>query len=95
MAGNVRLGVIGTTGRWLLPALLNSLTVAYPHVRLVTVDATTTSLLPQLAAGRLDLAVVNLPASDPDVDVEPLFDEDHVVLAPLGHPLAEHKRVST
>lgn len=91
VAGNVRLGVIGTTGRWLLPALLNSLTVAYPRVRLVTVDATTTSLLPQLAAGRLDLAVVNLPASDPDVDVEPLFDEDHVVLAPLSHPLAEHK----
>ena len=90
VAGNVRLGVIGTTGRWLLPALLNSLTVAYPRVRLVTVDATTTSLLPQLAAGRLDLAVVNLPASDPAGALEPLFDEDHARLAPLSHPLAEH-----
>ena len=69
-------------------ALLTALGEAYPRIRLVTIDATTTSLLPQLASGLLDLAVVNLPASDPDVDVEALFEEDHVVLAPVGHPLA-------
>ncbi|HMS88346.1 MAG TPA: LysR family transcriptional regulator [Acidimicrobiales bacterium] len=93
IAGHVRLGVIGTTGRWLVPALLTALGEAYPRIRLVTIDATTTSLLPQLASGLLDLAVVNLPASDPDVDVEALFEEDHVVLAPVGHPLAAHDRL--
>ena len=93
IAGHVRLGVIGTTGRWLVPALLTALGEAHPRIRLVTIDATTTSLLPQLASGLLDLAVVNLPASDPDVDVEALFEEDHVVLAPVGHPLAAHDRL--
>jgi DNA-binding transcriptional LysR family regulator len=87
ISGQVRLGVIGTTGRWLVPALLTALAEAYPRIRLVTVDATTTSLLPQLATGRLDVAVVNLPASDPDVKVDPLFEEDHVVLAPVDHPV--------
>ncbi len=87
VSGQVRLGVIGTTGRWLVPRLLSSLAEAHPRVRLVTVDATTTSLVPQLAAGRLDLAVVNLPVVDPDVDIEVLFEEDHVLLAPTDHPL--------
>src|SRR4051812_40315759 len=53
VSGLVRLGVIGTTGRWLLPLLLGALADAHPKVRLVVVDATTTSLVPQLAAGTL------------------------------------------
>lgn len=93
LSGVVRLGVIGTTGRWLVPDLLTEVAAAHPKVRVVTVDATTTSLVPQLAAGRLDLAVVNLPVTDPDVDVVALFDEDHVILAPDDHPLARHDQV--
>lgn len=90
ISGQVRLGVIGTTGRWLVPGLLDALTETHPKVRLVTVDATTTSLVPQLAAGRLDLAVVNLPVVDPDVDVEVLFHEEHRVLVPAGHELGAY-----
>jgi len=94
IAGQVRFGIIGTTGRWLVPDLLARMSEAHPKVRLITVDATTTSLVPQLADRRLDLAVVNLPVVDPDVDVEVLFEEDHVVLAPADHPLAELDRLS-
>lgn len=91
VSGPVRFGIIGTTGRWLLPVLLAELTTRHPDIRLITVDATTTSLVPQLAAGTLDLALVNLPVTDPDVETEPLFDEEHVVLSPAGHPLAAHE----
>lgn len=94
ISGQVRLGVIGTTGRWLVPALLTRMEASLPRVRMVTVDATTTSLIPQLASGRLDVAVVNLPVVDPDTDVEPLFEEEHVVLAPAAHPLAAHRHLS-
>lgn len=94
ISGIVRLGVIGTTGRWLIPRLLGALGASHPKVRLVVVDATTTSLLPQLAAGSLDLAVVNLPAADPDVDTELLFEEEHVLLLTDAHPLALRTSVS-
>ncbi len=94
VSGQVRLGVIGTTGRWLVPDLLVRMAATHPKVRLVTVDATTTSLIPQLAAGRLDLAVVNLPVTDPDVEIELLFEEEHVVLLPADHPLGTHDRLS-
>ncbi|MFN8017838.1 MAG: LysR family transcriptional regulator [Acidimicrobiales bacterium] len=93
ISGLVRVGVIGTTGRWLVPMLLADVGAAHPKVRLVVVDATTTSLLPQVANGSLDLAIVNLPVLDPDVDAEVLFEEEHVVLVTKGHELAERDEV--
>jgi DNA-binding transcriptional LysR family regulator len=90
----VRLGVIGTTARWLVPGVLSALQASHPKVRAVVVEASTTSLLPQLTAGRLDLAIVNLPITDPDLLAVPLFDEELLVVAPHGHPLAEFDHVT-
>lgn len=94
VSGHVRLGVIGTTARWLVPRLLEALAAEHPGVATVVVDATTTSLVPQLSSGRLDLAVVNLPVDEPEVTTEPLFDEETVLVAPSHHPLARHGRVT-
>src|SRR4051794_7812598 len=88
VAGEARLGVIGTTARWLMPQVLTALREQHPHVRAIVVEASTTSLLPQLVAGDLDAAVVNLPVDNPDVDADPLFDEDMVLLVPGAHALA-------
>ncbi len=88
VSGTARIGIIGTTARWLTPRLLESMADTYPGVHVVVVDATTTSLLPQLDAGRLDLAVVALPLAEPDIEASPLFAEDLVVVAPRDHELA-------
>jgi len=91
--GSARVGVIGTTARWLVPPLVDRMRTRHPSVRLVVVDATTTSLVPQLAAGALDLAVVNLPIDEAEAAIDPLFDEDAVLVAPVGHPLADRTHV--
>jgi DNA-binding transcriptional LysR family regulator len=88
IAGTVRIGVIGTTARWFVPPLLDRALTRYPKLRLIVVDATTTSLVPQVVDGRLDAALVNLPVSGPDIDTVQLFEEDRVVVAPTGHPIA-------
>jgi DNA-binding transcriptional LysR family regulator len=88
ITGHVRLGVIGTVGRWLVPIVLERLTAVHPKIHVVVVDATTTSLLPQLLSDDLDVAVVNLPVNDPEVVSEPLFEEDRLIIAPDGHALA-------
>jgi LysR family hydrogen peroxide-inducible transcriptional activator len=94
VSGTVRLGCIGTVGRWLVPRLLELVHERHPKVHIVVVDATTTSLLPQLQSHALDLAVVNLPVADPDVATVPLFDEDRILVVPVDHPLAGDERVS-
>jgi DNA-binding transcriptional LysR family regulator len=94
VAGNARVGVIGTTARWLVPPLIELLHAQHPKLHLVVVDATTTSLVPQLRGDRLDLAVLHVPIDDPDLESEQLFDEDPMLVAPLSHPLGAKQRVS-
>jgi DNA-binding transcriptional LysR family regulator len=88
VAGTVSLGIIGTTARWLMPPLLTAVAERHPKVRIITLEANTTALLPQLVAGSLDIGVVNLPAIDPEVVVEPVFEEELILVAPPDHPLA-------
>jgi LysR family hydrogen peroxide-inducible transcriptional activator len=94
VSGGARIGVIGTTARWLVPRLLEAMAADHPRVRVVVVEATTTSLRPQLINGQLDLAVLNLPADDDDVSSTLLFDEDRVLIVPVGHPLADRGDVT-
>ncbi|MFN0089412.1 MAG: LysR family transcriptional regulator [Acidimicrobiales bacterium] len=94
VSGSARIGMIGTTARWLAPRLLDALTRAHPRIRLVVVDATTSTLMPQLLRGDVDIAVANLPTRDPDVIEEPLFDEDRLLVAPRDHPLASFEELS-
>jgi DNA-binding transcriptional LysR family regulator len=91
VTGNVRLGMISTTARWLVPVLLDHLASAHPKVRLVTTEATSSALGVLLASGGLDCAVVNLPLNNPDLSVRPLFDEDIVLLIARDHPLASSR----
>jgi DNA-binding transcriptional LysR family regulator len=94
VTGHTHLGVIGTTGRWLMPLLLVAMEERHPGVRVSALEGNTTALLPSLASGRLDLALLNLPVDDPDIAVTRLFEEDLVVVAPNSHPLADHESVT-
>ena len=94
VTGTARFGVIGTTARWLVPVVLQAMEIRHPKVGLVVVEATSTSLEPQLANGRLDLAVVNLPLPAGDLVTEPLFDEDLVLCVHSDHPLAGRDSVN-
>ncbi|MFM7870728.1 MAG: LysR family transcriptional regulator [Actinomycetota bacterium] len=94
VAGEARVGVIGTTGRWLMPQFLTRLAQNYPDVRPLISEGGTSSLLPRLLSGHLDAAIVHLPVEEPELQVEPLFAEDLVLLVHARHPLHGRRRVS-
>src|SRR5436190_15333887 len=91
--GSARMGVIGTTARWLIPALLSAMEERHPKVKVSVLEGNNTSLVPQLTAGFLDLAVVNAPVDDPDLVLEPLYTEDLVLVVPPDHDLATRTTV--
>ena len=93
VVGTVRLGVIGTTARWLTPPLLEALAGAHPQVRVVVGEGTSAMLEPQVASGALEIAVVNLPQPLPELTEIPLFDEDLLLVVPPGHSLSERSEV--
>ncbi|MDH6112584.1 LysR family hydrogen peroxide-inducible transcriptional activator [Kitasatospora sp. MAP12-15] len=87
--GPLHLGVIPTVAPYLLPAVLRLVRDGYPDLELHVHEERTPSLLEGLAAGRLDLLLLALPAggSSPTRDI-PLFDEDFVLVTPPEHALA-------
>jgi len=94
VSGTVRIGIIGTTARWLVPQLLDITPGRYPQLRLVFIESTTTTLETQLASGHVDLAVLNLPHSSQDLLLTPLFEEELVLVTALDHPLAARGEIS-
>jgi DNA-binding transcriptional LysR family regulator len=94
VAGLVRIGCIGTTARWLATPLLQRLNDLYPALRPMLVDATTTSLLPRISNGELDMAVVNTPVVGAGLSTLNLFEEERVIIAPRDHPWAQRKTIT-
>ncbi len=87
--GQVRIGVIGTTARWLTPIIFDELVTTAPDIQLVVADGTTRSLELRMLDGELDLVIVSLPVDDPEIVTEPLFTEEHIVVGPNDHPLTQ------
>ncbi len=90
--GTVRLGMIGTTARWLLPKLLDLSKKLYPKLDLIGVEGTSSVLETQLESGRLDLAVIPIPVGG-DFYFQNLFQEELVLVVKKDHPLASKEKV--
>ncbi|HEY0521020.1 MAG TPA: LysR family transcriptional regulator [Ilumatobacteraceae bacterium] len=81
VTGDSRLGVIGTTARWLLPQLLGEVSTAHPRVHVTIHEGNTSSLLPRLQASQIDAAILHLPIDEPELQVDALFAEDLLLIA--------------
>jgi DNA-binding transcriptional LysR family regulator len=88
VSGIVRAGMIGTTGRWLVPVLFSFLRERHPLVQMTVADGTSANLEPRVTSGQLDFAVVALPVPGDELIATPLFEEDLMLVVPADHPLA-------
>ena len=86
VSGQTRLGVIGTTARWLMPQLLGQLEMDHPNVRAVIHEGPTSTIVPGVLSRQLNAAIIHLPVDDPELVIEPLFAEDLFLLAAGDHP---------
>jgi LysR family hydrogen peroxide-inducible transcriptional activator len=83
LAGPLRLGIIPTVAPYLLPDLIKCLAVQYPDLDIRPRETVTQTLIRDLVDGRLDVAVVALPMSEPTLFEAPLLDEEFVLVRPL------------
>lgn len=80
LAGRLRLGVIPTVAPYLLPQVMRELGSRFPELDLRPREAVTPKLLRDLHEGRLDLAMLALPASEPSLVEHPLLDEEFLLV---------------
>lgn len=82
LVGRLRIGVIPTVAPYLLPGLIADLTRLYDGLDLHVRETLTPKLVQELNEGRLDMAIVALPVSEPALAETPLFTEDFVLVRP-------------
>jgi LysR family hydrogen peroxide-inducible transcriptional activator len=78
----LRLGVIPTVAPYLLPAVMRDLTAAYPDLDVHVRETITDRLVEELAQGRIDAAVVALPAPGAGLEATALFSEEFLLVRP-------------
>lgn len=97
LTGRLRVGVIPTVAPYLLPWLMKVLVEHFPGLDLRPRESVTQKLIEDLLEGRLDMAIVALPVSEPALSEHALFDEEFVLVRPpedAGKPVPkpEHLR---
>lgn len=87
----LHVGAIFTIGPYLYPHFIPKLRKLTPQMPLVVEEGFTATLRKRLRNGELDVIIVALPFTEPDVVTQPLYEEPFVVLMPESHPLAKQE----
>lgn len=88
--GRIRVGMINSAPfHPFVPGVIRAFGQRYPDVVMSLEEASTPALARSMLDGSIDVAFVRpLLGEEPELTVEPLFDEQMVVALPEGHPLA-------
>ena len=94
LSSPLHIGAIFTIGPYLFPNFVSPLQKSAPNMPLIIEEGYTNSLRERLRKGKLDVAILCLPFEEPDVVVQPLFDEPFVAVMQPNHPLAQHSSLN-
>jgi LysR family transcriptional regulator, regulator for genes of the gallate degradation pathway len=94
--GRIAVGAMPLSRARLLPAAVTTFHRAHPHVEIRIVEGSHSELIEPLRDGEIDLLIGALRESAPGEDVVqvPLFEDQPVVIARAGHPLAKTRGVA-
>ncbi|MEN8261514.1 MAG: hydrogen peroxide-inducible genes activator, partial [Pseudomonadota bacterium] len=87
----LRIGAIYTVGPYLFPSLITNLRERAPQMPLVVEENFTAVLREKLRLGELDVIIISMPFTEPNVLTLKLYDEPFVTLLPADHPLAARR----
>lgn len=94
VAGHVRVGVLPTLARFLLPGATHELLERSPDVTLRAVVAQNDVLTAQLRAGDLDFIVSTGAPNDEHLERHKVCEDYAVVIASRTHPVLKSRRIS-
>lgn len=91
--GRIRLGAIPTIAPYFLPALLSQFARRHRDIQVIVQEDTTDNLIRRCSHGEIDLAILAQPVIARHLEVEPLFEEELLLVVPVEHSLATAKSV--
>ncbi|WP_298014619.1 LysR family transcriptional regulator [uncultured Aquabacterium sp.] len=90
--GRLKLAAVTTT-EYFIPDLLGPFARQYPGLRIDLAVENRDAVIQHLARGDVELAVMMLPPTDLALERWPFLENPLVLIAPVGHPLAQRSRL--
>jgi len=91
--GALRIAASTTVATYLLPALLAAFRRRHPGISLFVASTNTRRVARLLVHRRVEVALVEGPVSHPRIEVVPWREDELIIVAPAGHPLARRRAV--
>ncbi|GAA4335878.1 LysR family transcriptional regulator [Pigmentiphaga soli] len=85
LVGHVRAGMVVTIAQGALADTLAAFSSAHPKVTVEVVEGYSHALIESVARGKLDVAIVNKPRRPPAVNIQPIVEEEFVLVAGANH----------
>lgn len=91
--GELSLGASTIPGEYLLPKLMGDFKKDHPHFSLSLKIADTKEIVQYVLQGNVEFGMTGAKVNHPSLHYEKYEEDEIIVVAPAGHPLARKKRV--
>ncbi len=92
-SGRIRVAAIPTVAPYFLPECLKAFQRQFPMAQVIVHEDTTDILLKKVSDGEIDVAIAALPIGAKYLEVQPLFEEELLLVTSRDHPLATKKSI--
>lgn len=94
LRGQVTIACIPSAVGAFVAAALREFHRQFPRIHVRVVDESATDILSSVSRSEADFGISYLGIQEPDLEFEPLIEEDFVLACPASHPLASQSRVT-
>jgi LysR family transcriptional regulator for metE and metH len=92
-AGRIAIGAVSTS-KYFVPFMISGFSKLYPNIEITLSIGNRQEIGTALRGYDLDFAIMGRPPADIEMDVHPIGDHPHVIIAPTSHRLARKSRVA-
>lgn len=87
-SGQLVLGASTTIAQYVLPSVLSEFSRTFPEIQLQVFSENTEQIAEGVASGRFGLGLIEGPPFRRDLEIEPWFDDELLLVVPSGHEWA-------
>ncbi|WP_138493121.1 selenium metabolism-associated LysR family transcriptional regulator [Paenibacillus pinistramenti] len=89
LEGRLQLGASLTIGEYVLPRLLGPFGHQYPHIEIKLKVMNTSQIVEYILQHQLNFGLVEAPVDHPDIQMEPVMEDELKLVVPAAHELAQ------
>lgn len=93
VTGKLRVGASFTIGEYILPKVLAAYAAQFPLVDVQIIISNTEEVIEGVRKNQLDIGLIEGETNVHDIHIDPIMEDEMVVVVPLNHPLSQMRLI--